>query len=428
MRNQYPLMEEEYGLETILEVPIPEEMFTPSAKTNVRSWKNMKSWMKSSVPGNPTSLFGKRNSDLQILLGVVGAPLVPLPVPCDQSINPNIKDNPYDSSVAKYIVQQYIAATGGDKALNGIDSMLAMGKVKMVASESYTGDGYKKEVKAKTLRNHSGGEVGAFVFWKKRPDLWSLELVLSGCKMSAGSDGKVAWRQTPWHHSHASRGPPRPLRRSLQGLDPRATASLFSNSVCIGEKEINNEDCFALKLEAEPSALRARNSNNVEIIRHTVWGFFSQRTGLLVRLEDSHLLRIKTAGDDLYWETTMESSIEDYRMIDGINIAHGGKTFVSLFKFGETRASDTRTKMEEVWTIEEVDFNFKGLSMECFLPPSDLKKEQEAGFTHVPSSVRNPFRTRVPSVKISSSKVVAFDLDETDLTDDDGDIDEEESK
>lgn len=34
--------------------------------------------------------------------------------------------------------------------------------------------------------------------------------------------------------------------------------------------------------------------------------------------------------------------------------------------------------LEFVWTLEEVDCNFKGLSMECFLPPADLKKEEES--------------------------------------------------
>jgi hypothetical protein len=29
--------------------------------------------------------------------------------------------------------------------------------------------------------------------------------------------------------------------------------------------------------------------------------------------------------------------------------------------------------------IEEVDFNICGLSMDCFLPPADLKREQEGG-------------------------------------------------
>lgn len=127
--------------------------------------------------------------------------------------------------MAKYIVKQYIAAVGGEKALNSIDSMYAMGKVKMAASEFSTGErslnSHSNKVKVKSLLRSvgGGGEMGGFVLWQKRPELWCLELVVSGCKISAGSDGKVAWRQTPWHHSHASRGPPRPLRRLLQVLD-----------------------------------------------------------------------------------------------------------------------------------------------------------------------------------------------------------------
>lgn len=119
--------------------------------------------------------------------------------------------------MAKYIVQQYIAASGGEHALNSIDSMYAMGKVKMAASEFISGDDMSpsKGAKVKSMR-HGPGEIGGFVLWQKRPDLWSLELMVGGYKISAGSDGKVAWRQTPWQHSHASRGPPRPLRRSLQ--------------------------------------------------------------------------------------------------------------------------------------------------------------------------------------------------------------------
>lgn len=132
-----------------------------------------------------------------------------------------------------------------------------------------------------------------------------------------------------------------------------------------------------LKLETETSALKARSSSNVEIIRHTIWGCFSQRTGLLVQLEDSHLLRIKSPDNDVFWETTMESLIQDYRTIDGVNIAHGGRTTVSLFRFGEDAESHTRTRMEEVWSVEEVDFNIKGLSTDFFLPPADLRKEDE---------------------------------------------------
>ncbi|KAI6670081.1 hypothetical protein NL676_004966 [Syzygium grande] len=68
--------------------------------------------------------------------------------------------------------------------------------------------------------------------------------------------------------------------------------------------------------------------------------------------------------------------------------------------------------MEEVWAIEEVDFNnIKGLSMDCFLPPADLKKEEDAcGVT--PSYARVLFNARSSSTKMSALKVVALDIDD----------------
>lgn len=192
------------------------------------------------------------------------------------------------------------------------------------------------------------------------------------------------------------------------------TANLFTNAICIGEKLVNDEDCFVLKLEANTSTLEARSSSNVEIIRHTVWGYFSQRTGLLVQLEDTHLLRIKTSkSDSIFWETTMESQIQDYQTIDGVNIAHSGKTSVSLFRYGENSENHSRTRMEEVWSIEEVDFNIKGLSMDCFLPPADLKKEDEGFAGVVPNNIKPTTKTqnipKVVNTKVSTAKVAAVD-------------------
>ncbi|KVI09867.1 uncharacterized protein LOC112509360 [Cynara cardunculus var. scolymus] len=433
MRTLCPNLDNEDALETVLEVPIPEESFEDHTKINhntiTSNWQTMKSWIKphSTDQTRQFSDYGGRNAQIQLLLGVIGAPLVPLPISSVHStmINPSIQDHPIEASMAKYIVQQYIAAAGGERALNLVDSMYAVGKVKMVASEFISEDGVSincnglsgggKAMKSKNVKN-GGAEMGGFVLWQKRPDLWSLELVLSGYKISAGSDGKVAWRQTPWHHSHASRGPPRPLRRSLQGLDPKSTANLFTNSICLGEKTINGEDCFVLKLEPHLSALQVRSSNNVEIMKHTIWGYFSQKTGLLHQLKDSHLVRIKTPGSDsVFWETTMESLLQDYRTIDGVNIAHGGRTTVSLFRFGEDSESHSQTKMEEVWTIEEVDFNIKGLSMDCFLPPSDLKKEDDQSIVHATSgdkfigSARLTSKSRGNSSRFGVHKIAAID-------------------
>ncbi|MQM16222.1 hypothetical protein Taro_049172 [Colocasia esculenta] len=462
MRKLCPNFDREDGLETVLEVPIPEEVFA-SRNGKSRRGGGVGGWMRLH-PGRPAHapVTLGRNAELQLLLGVIAAPLVPLPIPAQQIIsNHAMKGEPTEASMAKYIVKQYVAASGGDAALDAISSMYAMGKVRMTASEFRTGSDVDAGVsKCISGMGHGGGnggakksgkgggggvggggglgagrgDMGGFVLWQKKPDLWCLELVVSGCKISAGSDGKVAWRQTPWHQPHASRGPPRPLRRSLQGLDPRSTANLFANAVWIGEKTINGDDCFVLKLDADPAALRARSSNSVEIIRHTVWGYFSHRTGLLVQLEDTHMLRIKAAGgggggdDSVYWETSMESVIEDYRPVDGVNIAHAGRTAVSLFRFGDSAEGHTRTRMEEAWTVEEVDFNIWGLSMECFLPPSDLKKEQQEGCVDVDlvKSVRPPPRV-IPSAmaavgRIGASQVAAIESTEessTDSTEDD---------
>ncbi|WOL14969.1 hypothetical protein Cni_G23750 [Canna indica] len=431
MRKLFPNLEREDGLETVLEVPVPEETLLAGDDMSSRSSKtlctNMKAWMRPHVERAPPSPIG-RGAELQLMLGVIGAPLVPLPVvrAYNSALIRDLKEDPIEVSMAKYIVRQYIAASGGEQALDAIKSMYAMGQVRMTASEIPKGNGGDATSIGRKLRKGGAGEVGGFVLWQKQPDLWCLELVVSGCKISAGSDGKVAWRQTPWHQSHASRGPPRPLRRSLQGLDPRCTANLFANSICLGEKAVNGEDCFVLRLDAEAATLRARSSSSVEIIRNTVWGYFSQRTGLLVQLEDSHLLRIKSAAakESVYWETTMESLIEDYRTIDGVNIAHAGRTSVSLFRFGETSDGHTRTRMEETWTVEEVDFNVWGLSTECFLPPADLKEEKEGGDFGgggglvAAKSVRPPFRVRPGPIaaRIGPSQVAAID-DESDEED-----------
>ncbi|KAE9594349.1 hypothetical protein Lal_00001260 [Lupinus albus] len=434
MKTLCPNLDREDGLETVLEVPIPEEIFTHKSGTT-KVWENMKSWMKPNAENKTSSasmaaVFGRKNTEIQLLLGVVGAPLIPSVIISDnQPITRSIKDKNIEASMAKYIVKQYVAAVGGERALNSVDSMYAMGQVKMATLEFSSGEGNvtnKKIVKVKNM--DMKGEMGGFVMWQKRPELWCLELVVSGYKISAGSDGKVAWRQTPWHHSHASRGPPRPLRRFLQGLDPSSTANLFSNSICIGEKTIDNEDCFILKMEAESSSLRARSNNNVEIVRHTVWGYFSQRTGLLVHLEDSHLLKLKSIENDtIYWETNMESHIYDYRTVDGIQVAHAGKTLVSLFRFGEAPETRSRTRMEEAWQVEEVDFNIKGLSIDCFLPPSDLKMEQENGKAEcgrmiATNNAKLPDKIRSASFRISASKVAAVNLDDSCTSESDEDL------
>ncbi|XP_059664779.1 uncharacterized protein LOC132311076 [Cornus florida] len=335
-----------------------------------------------------TATIPAKRQDLRLLLGVLACPLAPIPlVLLENSINRpplHIKDIPIERSTAHYIIQQYLAASGclkqqqqedmekagGGGGRNRKKNMYSSGMVKMICCETEISCG--KSVKSLGTRS---GENGCFVLWQMSPDMWSLELVVGGHKVIAGSDGKIVWRHTPWLGTHAAKGPQRPLRRIIQGLDPKSTARLFAKAQCLGEKRIGDEDCFVLKVAADRAAVMERNEGPAEVIRHVLYGYFSQKNGLLIYMEDSHLTRVQSqspGNDTVYWETTIGSSIADYRDVDGVLIAHQGRTIATVFRFGEVSVQHSRTRMEEVWRIDDVVFDVPGLSIDSFIPPADI--------------------------------------------------------
>ncbi|AES82220.1 transmembrane protein, putative [Medicago truncatula] len=75
-----PNLDKEDGPETVLEVPIIEEIFTHKSGT-MKAWQNVKFWMKPNAAeakaASMTTVFGGRNLGcIQLLLGVVGAQLI----------------------------------------------------------------------------------------------------------------------------------------------------------------------------------------------------------------------------------------------------------------------------------------------------------------------------------------------------------------
>lgn len=116
-----------------------------------------------------------------------------------------------ETSSAQYILQQYTAASGGQKLQNSIKNAYAMGKVKMVASEF--------ETASRVVKNKHAGrtaDTGGFVLWQMNPDMWYVEIAVGGSKVHAGCNGNLVWRHTPWLGAHTAKGPVRPLRRALQ--------------------------------------------------------------------------------------------------------------------------------------------------------------------------------------------------------------------
>ncbi|KAK9182037.1 hypothetical protein WN944_025178 [Citrus x changshan-huyou] len=365
-------------LTPLMEGPDPEMLEEGSKKESswevIREWFRIQKGISSGTNHNNFSMslegssIPAKRQDLRLLLGVLGCPLAPIPLVNDPILRIHIKDIPIETSSAHYIIQQYLAATGCLKQQKRAKNMYATGTVKMVCCETEISSG--KNVKSLGTRS---GESGCFVLWQMLPGMWSLELVVGGNKVIAGSDGKTVWRHTPWLGTHAAKGPQRPLRRIIQGLDPKITASLFAKAQCLGEKRIGDDECFVLKVAADRAAVMERSEGPAEVIRHVLYGYFCQKSGLLIYLEDSHLTRVQTPENDtIYWETTIGSSIGDYSDVDGVLIAHQGRSIATVFRFGELSMQHSRTRMEEMWRIDDVVFNVPGLSMDYFIPPADI--------------------------------------------------------
>lgn len=123
------------------------------------------------------------------------------------------------ASSAQYIIQQFRATTGCSKRERTAKSMYASGRVRMEMAQEH---GVSSSGSAS-----KGHHKGCFVVWQMVPDMWLVEFAVSGHQIAAGSDGKVAWRRTPWLGAHAARGGVRPLRRALQASGPDSISLKF---------------------------------------------------------------------------------------------------------------------------------------------------------------------------------------------------------
>ncbi|KAK4783009.1 hypothetical protein SAY86_007383 [Trapa natans] len=356
-------------LAPLCEEPIDvEEDNTKNRSKKGWPWRN---WLKSRMISMSSFTMFTKKSNLRVLLSVLGCPLFPVPALQKSSINEV-------SSSAQYILQHFVAATGCRKLDGRVKNTFTTGKIVMAVVD----DGGSSGSSAGGAPS-AGQQKGCFVMWQMSPNKWLIELAVGGEKVVAGCDGRVAWRHTPWLGSHAARGGVRPLRRALQGLDPVSISAIFSSAQYMGEKSVADEDCFILKLSADQANLADRSDATAETIKHTAYGYFSQRSGLLVHLEDSYLTRIQSPGTrPMYWETTIRSRIEDYRPVDGVMIAHSGRSTATIARFGDDinlRAGPAITQLEETWLIDDVAFNIHGLSMDSFIPPGDVKEYKLPG-------------------------------------------------
>jgi hypothetical protein len=106
MRKVCPNLDREDGLDTVLEVPLPE--LHQEASSTVRSRRRrrtVKSWVRSHVDHQHRrdgAALASR-ADVQAMLGVMGAPLVPQPVHARKGMaGRDIKEEPLVSSIGSF--------------------------------------------------------------------------------------------------------------------------------------------------------------------------------------------------------------------------------------------------------------------------------------------------------------------------------------
>lgn len=120
MRKLCPNIDRDDGLETVLEVPIPEEMFTSMGSNVTLRWQNMQTWMKAQTSDKWSApVIAGRFNELRFLLYLVGSPLIPLQVQLGHTVHRPVRDssivrismNPYHFVVCHQSISRFRYST-----------------------------------------------------------------------------------------------------------------------------------------------------------------------------------------------------------------------------------------------------------------------------------------------------------------------------
>lgn len=99
MRTLCPNIDKENGLETVLEVPIPEEMFSSMGSNAPLRWQNMRGKMRAQNGEKSKWNNNSSNDQFMLLLKIIGSPLIPYQVQLDHSVPRSIRDGSFVSTI-----------------------------------------------------------------------------------------------------------------------------------------------------------------------------------------------------------------------------------------------------------------------------------------------------------------------------------------
>lgn len=113
MRKLCPNYDREDGLDTVLEVPIPEEMFNKMGSTAALRWHNLRALMKAQSQSCDRSSYlqAKSSNEFMALLKLVGSPLISFQLQLDNPPSRFVKNASIVSSRSYIINILFLSST-----------------------------------------------------------------------------------------------------------------------------------------------------------------------------------------------------------------------------------------------------------------------------------------------------------------------------
>lgn len=371
------------------------EGYPPDSSVKLDSVKVAFSWKKLLMRSGKMkdSESKMREAEVKFLLLSLAAPLASIPkqVSLPRPTTPELTQG---QRTTREVIKRYIAATGGYSLHHDPQSTCVAGHLTMWVSELISG-GRKLHSLAFPAPD---APRGRFTLWQSPPGSWYVEVALADGSVITACDGAMVWRHN-WAGYHEARGPIRPLRRALEGLDPPTVADVFSSGEFNGEEVVDGEECVCIKIMANPLALMAMSSgpsgvgnerlteNMCDVLVFQLEGFFSKQSGLLIGIRDHQLTKSKTPdGEIIYWERIMLTRMEDFRLVEGgALIAHKARSMLLLCKECDNdEASSMQACVREMWTVDEVLHNRSNRQPTSFAPPPELIRQPASSSASFP--------------------------------------------
>ncbi len=186
------------------------------------------------------------------------------------------------------VLEKYITALGGRPALEKITSR--------------TGKG--------TIEIPDAGMSGTIELFEKAPDKSGVLVDLGGMQIREGFDGTVAWEDNPQTGMREKAGLELADAKRQAAFNPELKMkTLYPKMVVRGRERVGTRDAVvidATPTEGSPTAF-----------------FFDAENGLMIRTDTS---RTSPEG-----EVQIQAFMEDYRVVDGINMPHTVRQVTAQF-------------------------------------------------------------------------------------------------